>query len=263
MLISCAGCGKEKNIKPSRLAEHNFCDITCRSAYQARNRNAGMKICKKCGAELPRTLEHFFRDSTHVDGLGSACKKCRGEAHQQYCAKNKEKLAHYQKEWHDRHLEYIKDYNKRNGPVYYQKNKTQIKLKQITYNREYIKTPHGRALDIAKKNKRKALKKLSGGAYTVEQWEACLLYFGNKCAYTSEILCAANTNVEHVIPLAKGGTSFIWNIVPATVRANASKNCHDMEEWYKKQAFFKAESLEKIYEWIAFARATYEGGSAL
>lgn len=112
-------------------------------------------------------------------------------------------------------------------------------------------------LDIAKKNKRKAIDCLNGGDYTPEQWEECLLYFDSRCAYTGEKLNKHNMNVEHIVPLSKDGTNYIWNICPSIGYANISKSNKVMEEWFRKQKYFSEERLQKIYSWVEYAKFIY------
>jgi hypothetical protein len=59
------------------------------------------------------------------------------------------------------------------------------------------------------------------GAFTHEEWEARKVQFGNRCAY-----CGRKTKrltPDHYIPLSKGGTNFIDNIIPSCERYNRHK----------------------------------------
>ena len=75
------------------------------------------------------------------------------------------------------------------------------------------------------------------------------------CAYTGEQLGAYD--LDHVKPLSKGGTSFIYNLVPTTPTANRSKGAKDLEDWYKQQPYYSEERLMKIYEWQKLAFELY------
>lgn len=67
--------------------------------------------------------------------------------------------------------------------------------------------------------------------------------FGNRCAY-----CGSNgyMELEHVVPISKGGAHDISNIVPACHGCNASKRTRPMEEWYRVQPFFSEIRLRRI-----------------
>ena len=106
-------------------------------------------------------------------------------------------------------------------------------------------------------HKRRALKLGNGGSYTKAQWLDTLEYFDYKCAYTGECI-KHNCHVEHIVPISKGGTSYIWNLVPSTASANLSKQNRDMEEWYREQEYFCEERLNKIYEYQKYMAAKYK-----
>lgn len=215
------------------------------------------KICTKCGKSLPATAEYFNRDKSHKDGLSSQCKACRYKKYNSYKEEHKNELKKYQREYRAKHQEEKKEYAKKYYPKYYEDNKQSINKKHIDYNREYIKTPYGRELDRAKKHRHRAIDYLNGGSYTVEQWKDCLRFFNYECAYSGEKLKDSNTTVDHIIPLTKGGTSYIWNICPSIKQINLSKGNNELEEWYRKQKYFSEERLKKIYDWVEYAKFMY------
>ena len=57
-------------------------------------------------------------------------------------------------------------------------------------------------------------------------------------------------SVDHVIPVSKGGTSFIHNLVPCDKDINSSKNNSDLFEWYSKQEYFDLGRYNKILLWL-------------
>jgi len=59
------------------------------------------------------------------------------------------------------------------------------------------------------------------GSFTREEWEARKIQFGNRCAY-----CGRKTKrltPDHYIPLSRGGTNFIDNVIPACQDCNRRK----------------------------------------
>lgn len=92
------------------------------------------------------------------------------------------------------------------------------KGKKYATNRRYLKShPEVKA---RLEHKRRAAKKGAGGSYTAEEWADMLLAYGARCRR-----CATETNltVDHVVPLSKKGTSFIWNLQPLCLSCNCSK----------------------------------------
>jgi 5-methylcytosine-specific restriction endonuclease McrA len=71
--------------------------------------------------------------------------------------------------------------------------------------------------------------------------------FGNCCAY-----CGKDGNgdrrleLEHFIPLSKGGGHVLGNMLPACKQCNSSKRACDPEQWYKAQPFFSEARWRKI-----------------
>lgn len=63
------------------------------------------------------------------------------------------------------------------------------------------------------------------GTFTTEEWTALVAQYAGRCAYCGE---EAELIVEHRIPLSRGGTNWIENIVPACRKCNARK--HRMTE---------------------------------
>jgi 5-methylcytosine-specific restriction endonuclease McrA len=67
--------------------------------------------------------------------------------------------------------------------------------------------------------------------------------FGNCCAYCG---CAGDMEIEHVVPISRGGAHDISNIVPACAPCNSSKSAKEMEAWYKGRRYFCELRLQRI-----------------
>ena len=115
-------------------------------------------------------------------------------------------------------------------------------------DRKYRQTSKGKAVQKRKKHKRRVKIKENGGTWTLEEWNQCLAYFDYRDAYTGEPL--TTTEMEHIMPLSKGGTNNICNIVPANKSTNCSKGKKDPWEWYSQQPYFSWERYIKICMWI-------------
>jgi len=75
-------------------------------------------------------------------------------------------------------------------------------------------------------HKRRAAKLGNGGAYTYEQWIALCDKYHNRC------LCCGKKKkltADHVVPLSKGGTSWIENIQPLCLLCNLIKNAKTID----------------------------------
>ena len=191
-----------------------------------------LKRCTKCGENKPNTNEYFAFQNKSKGTLQARCKVCVNEYRKKYRENNKDKIKEYKKEYYENNKDKIKESRKE----YRENNKDKI--------RERIK-------------EYKHKKRGNGGAYTKAQWLDTLEYFNYKCAYTGECI-KHSCHVEHIVPVSKGGTSYIWNLVPSTGSANYSKGNRGMEEWYREQEYFCEERLNKILEYQKYMYEKYK-----
>lgn len=73
-------------------------------------------------------------------------------------------------------------------------------------------------------NRRRGRMRAAAGSFTQAEWVTLVAEYGGRCAYCGR---EAPLQVEHRIPLAKGGSNFIENILPACARCNARKHVLD------------------------------------
>lgn len=76
------------------------------------------------------------------------------------------------------------------------------------------------------------------------------LEFNHRCAYCG---AGGDLQVEHVIPISKGGEHHLGNIVPACQRCNFSKGKAEAEAWFRTQPFFSEQ------RWLAICLALDKG----
>jgi 5-methylcytosine-specific restriction endonuclease McrA len=84
--------------------------------------------------------------------------------------------------------------------------------------------------------------------------------FDHRCAYCG---ASGDLQVEHVIPISKGGEHHLGNIVPACQRCNFSKGKQDAETWYRKQSHFDETRWTRIVEALAKAQPQHHQPSLL
>ena len=245
----------------------------------------GLKICSCCGNTLP--LSDFGKRSNSVDGLLGYCKTCAKQKRDKYyeSENNKQKARDRVQRYRDKNREDInikrrqqyrddeevRRKNSESCKKYVQTHQEEVAQKKreyrlsrldffLNYNRQYYKTHQdyfyewrqseaGRLSNIRAHEKRRCLLENAEGDFTTKDVLNALSFFDNRCAYTGKplVLCY---HLDHVIALSKGGTNYIWNIVPSNPFPNLSKGANDMEIWYRRQPYFSEERLLKIYEWI-------------
>jgi 5-methylcytosine-specific restriction endonuclease McrA len=177
-----------------------------------------IKTCTKCGVSKPATTEFFYAQKTCRGGLATSCKKCRiaystehqrahKEAHAitmaSYYQRNKEMRLAYNKKYQQTHPDKVAQSNKRNHKAH----------------------PETRA---AIEERRRARKKNIEGSYTGADVLAQRIRQQEKCFWCKEKLVKAQ--VDHVVPLALGGSNKAENIVIACLSCNRTKHAqHPMD----------------------------------
>jgi 5-methylcytosine-specific restriction endonuclease McrA len=108
---------------------------------------------------------------------------------------------------------------------YYRANTEKVKANVVAY---WKANPEKKAV---LESRRRARKAGNGGSHTVEERREKFMRFDNVCYY-----CGANKPLteDHLIPLKRGGTDNIENIVPACRSCNSSKNASTVDEFYRR-----------------------------
>jgi len=120
------------------------------------------------------------------------------------------------------------------------------KMQQV--RRRYRSSQRGKEvkrLGVARYNARKRNNLVI--PYTPDDIQKIKEFFDTCCAYCGVPL-QTDCQIDHVVPIAKGGADAIFNLVPACPRCNNSKNDRLLDEWYCKQEFFSLERLIRIQE---------------
>lgn len=84
--------------------------------------------------------------------------------------------------------------------------------------------------------------------------------FGHTCAYCG---ASGDLQVEHVVPISKGGEHHLGNIVPACQSCNFSKGKADALTWYQSQPFFSETRWQRIQELLTRSQPGYDQTSFL
>lgn len=101
--------------------------------------------------------------------------------------------------------------------------------------------------------RRMRIKEVKAGVYSFADLKARLQEFDCSCAYcgikdTGE---KRFMQMDHVVPISKGGQDDMSNLVPACIHCNASKNDSFLEFWYPKKKFATLERIEKVLSFLS------------
>ena len=232
-----------------------------------------IKICSVCKEMLVAYNGNFGKEKGGKYGLRSRCKRCRKIERKEYYEENKEKIKEYHKKHYEENKELYKEYREENKEKikeyhreyyeenkeyykgYYEENKEKIKKR---YKKWYKNNPEKQFNKYAK---RRQLEESQGRGITKEQWLEMMNFFDWKCAYSGIQLNKDNRSIDHIVALSNKGKHEAWNCIPMYMPYNSSKNINNMIDWYIQQPFFSEERLNKIYEWIEYAKNKWENSN--
>lgn len=211
-----------------------------------------MKICSKCNAEKPKT--EFSKLSAVKSGLSGECRSCASVRGAKWRLANKEKLIKYRKENKDRIDEYSREHYKANkerkvyiGRKWCAANRdkiSEISRKYREGNKEkmderFKKWRAANSEKIAENNRnRSARKRNAEGKHTNAEIKSILECQRGMCANCSVKLFKSGNrkyHVDHIMPLALGGSNWASNLQCLCPTCNLRKNAKHPADWAKQQ----------------------------
>lgn len=182
----------------------------------------GTRTCTACDGRYD--LEQFDVDTNATGGRRSHCKPCRSQKMKDWYAANRERQAGRQQARRDADPDKVR---RQDLERYYRDRPKRIALVEASGHRRRALMLHvGSDKGITKR----ALRKLSG----------------DRCCYCDTLMDFNTGNgpafnpgratIEHVIPLARGGTHTWDNVTLCCWACNQSKNRKTVDEWRGKQA---------------------------
>lgn len=176
------------------------------------------KTCNRCNQDKP--ILDFYKNNKMLDGRVHQCIKCVLESKKIFYENNRDELYLKRKEfyWNNREesLKKSSEWAKKN------KDKRKIIRDRWTAKNKFAKSIM---------NKNWNAKKLGAvGSFSVEEYKNKLAKYDNKCGYC---MSAEPYTVDHIVPISKGGTNYITNIIPACLRCNGQKRDYLLSEWLK------------------------------
>lgn len=168
------------------------------------------KRCTKCGEERP--LADFLKHARTKDGLQWKCKSCRTAYNLAYRAANRECLAAYRASYRAANREHLMAVS----AAWQKANPERFAAYQAAYRAAHLKEK------AAHQRNYHARKKGNGGEHTVADVQAQYTRQKGTCFYCGKEL-GKKYHVDHVMPLAKGGSNGPENLVVACPTCNLSK----------------------------------------
>lgn len=169
-----------------------------------------MKTCMKCSKALP--LESFRRNCKSKDGRQGSCRTCANERDRIYSLLHKENKAVYDKIYRAENPERVtalkRSWNK--------KNREKENARKAIWKKAHPENT--RANDQLRR-----ARKLGATVEPIPNNIMAILiaFYGNKCMFPD---CKKkNLSLDHIVPLAKGGTHGVSNFQILCISHNSSK----------------------------------------
>lgn len=228
------------------------------------------RTCPSCQRELPRTNEFFYRDKQRNDGLSAYCKDCRKRMSREYVTNNPEKVRESSRRTRQKYPDRIRarrimfrlrrpEYSRERSAKMRQEHPEEYRAyqrqwqnarnranpermrnlsqawrdanpeKSIEVQRRYAK----KHPDKVRSNhaQRRARELNAEGSHAAEDITAQYRRQKGKCYWCGVRIKDNKYHVDHIIPLARGGTNDPSNLVVACPKCNLSKSDKLPHEW--------------------------------
>lgn len=102
-------------------------------------------------------------------------------------------------------------------------------LKNIERVRELKRNWKKRNPENKRAYKHRKRLRLIDSPFPLQEWKELLEFFNGWCPYCGE--AEQKLSVDHVVPVVKGGTNDISNLIPCCISCNTLKHTRLLEEW--------------------------------
>lgn len=174
-----------------------------------------VKTCRVCGRELNRT--EFYPRQGSPDGLRNDCKDCTKIRSQQSAARNSEKRKEYMRQYSDANRDRLNEQAriraiKTNRKLYFRRYRSNNRQTVLENERRYrVQNRHKQA---ARQFARRAMPLDSTATEYLRILHSDICSFCGKPAGT----------IDHIVPVAKGGTNDWDNLTAACPSCNSRKH---------------------------------------
>jgi len=175
-------------------------------------KESGSNICHKCQ-----------KVKRQVDMGRSYCRQCTSAANKEWREKNRDHNKKRLAKWESENKESRKIRQRKSELTESQRERKNRKMREWRKNNPEKAARHC--------NNKRAKRRSAEGKFTNDEWKAVVDHFSGRCVYCGE---KGKMTVEHVVPLSRGGTNYIENIVPACLGCNASKGKKTVEEFLSR-----------------------------
>ena len=168
------------------------------------------KLCVGC--KTTKQTTEFYKDNRR-GGFRSSCKKC----YKNYSERNKKQITERNKQYREKHREKLNEYCKSYSKQWYILNRERIRQKKEEYRLNNKDKMNARgAIYRARKKEATPLYLIPEDYQAIQKQYQYAQYLSN--------LTWDKYEVDHIIPLSKGGKHTPWNLQVITRSENRAKS---------------------------------------
>lgn len=260
--MKCITCGvdyplTEEYFEKSKQSKSGFrgqCSI-CRKKYTKKFRDSHKEEAKikhhdwyfeHKEENIPERREYYSKNREHILEYG-----------RNYTKSHQEGLAIKHHDWYLEHRVRLRELKRldriRNPNKYKERESKYPKEKSLADDKRYRQSVKGKISLNLKYERRRTRKKNLIVDFSKEDWEKCLSYFNNSCAY-----CGKETKltIEHFIPISQNGEYTKHNIICCCDTCNSSKQSRNFFDWYPKKHFYSKKREQRILKYLNYDEQT-------
>lgn len=185
-----------------------------------------MKICTSCKKE--KSINEFFKSKREKDGIARDCKECNKKRAKEWALKNPERRTAIRRKNYlnnkEKYLEISTNWNKSHSE------------KHVESNRKWRENNPEKYLALARKHDMIKKDRVinAGEIPTTEQIRNLIIQSRKHCFWCDKIVKDKDLNIDHLYPLAKGGTNNIDNLVVSCGLCNRKKHAKHPEQFLEE-----------------------------
>lgn len=187
-----------------------------------------MRACTKCGESKP--LENFYNIKKDASKYCTECKSCMNEANKKYRQANREKISKQRQQYRRANQEKVAAGLK----AWREKNRDYDRATSAQWRKDNPELYKQQMRNWRQKNKqrkseldhRRRARKAANGSYVVTARDMRKL--AGPCVYCGSV---SDITLDHVIPISRGGSHGIGNLVAACRPCNNRKLDKTVMEW--------------------------------
>lgn len=231
----CSVCGEEKNVtefyakNTTSDGRTAHCKECSKELKRKKNENrtppeGALRKCCKCNSIFPLTTDYFYSNKQSKYGFDYECKECSKNRRREWTRNNPDKNAAKSRRYRKANPEKVLERNR----SYAARHREKIR----EYHNQWAKdNPDKRRLY---RTAIRAKRAEAEGTHTIAELKTQYDSQEGRCYYCQKEVSFEEAHADHYIPLARGGSNYIENIVIACPLCNQRKSAMMPDDFIRR-----------------------------